>query len=58
MASREQKTRKGGWNGGQAPYGYQLEGDYLVIEESEVELIRLIYDKYVYTNLGINGVAK
>ena len=56
MAGRWQKAREGKWNGGQAPYGYRIEDGVLVIEDSEAALVRLIYDKYVHTNLGINGV--
>ena len=58
MAGRWQKAREGKWNGGQAPYGYRIEDGVLVIEDSEAALVRLIYDKYVHTNLGINGSAK
>ncbi len=58
MAGRWQKAREGKWNGGQAPYGYRIEDGVLVIEDSEAALVRLIYDKYVHTNLGINGIAK
>lgn len=58
MAGREQKAREGGWNGGQAPYGYRLEGGSLVIEEPEAALVRLIFEKYVQSDMGINGVAK
>lgn len=58
MAGRWQKAREGKWNGGQAPYGYRIEDGVLVIDDSEAALVRLIYDKYVHTNLGINGVAK
>lgn len=57
MAGREQKARVGKWNGGFAPYGYKLENGNLLIAEDEVEIIRIIYDRYIHTNLGINGVA-
>lgn len=58
MAGREQKAREGKWNGGFAPYGYKLENGELVIAEDEVEVIRVIYDRYIHTNMGIAGVAK
>ncbi|MBQ9824607.1 MAG: recombinase family protein, partial [Solobacterium sp.] len=57
MAGREQKAREGKWNGGFAPYGYQLTNGELQIAEDEVEVIRIIYDRYIHTNEGINGVA-
>ena len=57
MAGREQKAKEGKWNGGFAPYGYKLENGNLLIAEDEVEIIRIIYDRYIHTNSGINGVA-
>ena len=58
MQGRIQKAREGKWNGGFAPYGYRLENGVLQVEESEAEVIRLIFNKYVSTSLGANGVAK
>ena len=57
MAGREQKAKEGGWNGGFAPYGYRLEDNHLYIAEDEVDIIQMIYDRYIHTNDGINGVA-
>ena len=57
MAGREQKAREGKWNGGFAPYGYKLENGELVIAEDEVEIIKLIYDRYIHTNDGLTAVA-
>ena len=54
MAGREQKAREGKWNGGFAPYGYRLENGELVIAEDEVEIIQMIFDRYIHTNDGIN----
>lgn len=58
MAGREQKAREGKWNGGFAPYGYRLENGQLFIANDEVEVIKAIYDRYIHTNDGVNGVAK
>lgn len=58
MAGREQKAREGKWNGGFAPYGYRLENGKMLIAEDEVEIIRIIYERYIHTNEGISGVAK
>jgi len=58
MAGREQKAREGKWNGGFAPYGYKLEDGFLEIAEDEVDVIRIIYDRYIHTTEGIAGVAK
>ena len=57
MAGREQKAREGRWNGGFAPYGYKLENGDLKIAEDEVEVIQVIFDRFIHTNEGINGVA-
>ena len=38
------------WNGGFAPYGYRLENGELVIAEDEVEIIQMIFDRYIHTN--------
>ena len=58
MEGRIQKAREGRWNGGFAPYGYQLVDGKLVINEEEAEAIRVIYDQYVHTDIGVNGIAK
>ena len=57
MEGRRQKAREGKWNGGFAPYGYKLVDGYLQIAEDEVEVIRIIFDKYVSTNMGAPGIA-
>ena len=58
MEGRIQKAREGKWNGGFAPYGYKLVNGELVINEEEAEAIRVIFDQYVNTNMGANGIAK
>ena len=52
MEGRKQKAREGKWNGGFAPYGYELVNGELQIAEDEAEIIRLIYDKFIHTNMG------
>ncbi len=58
MEGRIQKAREGKWNGGFAPYGYQLENGQLIINEEEAKAIRIIFDQYVHTTTGANGLAK
>lgn len=58
MEGRKQKAREGKWNGGFAPYGYKLVNGMLEIEEKEAQAVRIIFDKYVNTEMGSNGVAK
>ena len=58
MEGRMQKAREGRWNGGQAPYGYRLTDGELFINEAEAKAVRIIYDKYVHTDLGANGIEK
>ena len=58
MEGRIQKAREGKWNGGFAPYGYQLENGQLLINEEEAEAIRVIFDQYVHTDMGSNALAR
>ena len=58
MERRIQKAREGKWNWGFAPYGYYLEKGQLFINEEEAEAIRVIFDQYVHTDIGANGLAK
>ena len=58
MNGRREKARQGKWNGGPAPYGYKIKDNMLCVNEDEAELVRLIYDKYVNTNIGYTGIAK
>ena len=57
MEGRRQKAREGRWNGGFAPYGYQLVNGELIIAEDEAEIIRIIYDKFVNTTMGVAAIA-
>lgn len=57
MEGRRQKAREGKWNGGFAPYGYQLVNGELKIAEDEAEVIRVIYDKFANTTMGIAAIA-
>ena len=58
MEGRRQKAREGKWNGGFAPYGYALVDGKLEKNEEEAVAIRTIFDKYVNTDMGSNGIAK
>lgn len=58
MEGRIQKAREGKWNGGFAPYGYTLEKGQLFINGEEAAAIRIIFDQYVHTDMGANGLAK
>ena len=58
MEGRIQKAREGKWNGGFAPYGYKLVNGCLEINEEEAEAIRIIFEQYVNTDMGANGITK
>ena len=58
MEGRMQKAREGKWNGGFAPYGYSLIDGKLEVNEEEAVAIRMMFDQYVNTDLGANGIAK
>lgn len=57
MEGRMQKAREGKWNGGFAPYGYALVDGKLEINEEEAVAIRTIFDQYVNTDMGSNGIG-
>ena len=57
MNGRREKARQGGWNGGFAPYGYTLEDNKLVIEETEAVAIRKIFELYTSSEIGLGGIA-
>ena len=57
MEGRIQKAREGKWNGGFAPYGYQLVKGQLEINEVEAPAIRVIFEQYVNTEIGANGIS-
>ena len=58
LSGRKQKAKSGGWNGGFAPYGYDLVDGELVIRDDEARVIRDLFKIYVETDLGANGTAK
>lgn len=58
MEDRIQKAKEGKWNGGFAPYGYQLIDGKLSINEEEAVAIRTIFNQYVNTSIGANGLSK
>ena len=59
MEGRKQKAREGKWNGGQAPFGYDLDSknSTLVVNEEEAEIVRIIYDKFVHTDMGADAIC-
>jgi site-specific DNA recombinase len=57
MEGRKQKAREGKWNGGFAPYGYKLVDGELKIADDEVEVIKIIFDKYINTTMGVAAIA-
>ena len=57
MEGRIQKAREGRWNGGFAPYGYRLVDGVLQINEDEAPAIRTIFEQYVNTDTGANGLS-
>lgn len=54
---REEKAKKGGWNGGFAPYGYRLENNTLVTKEEEKEVVQLIFHKFLNENMGYMAIS-
>lgn len=58
MEGRMQKAREGKWNGGFAPYGYKIVDDKLEINEQEAEAIRIIFEQYINSDIGANGIGR
>lgn len=58
MAGRKQKAAQGGWNGGFAPYGYDLVNGQLIVQEAEAAAVREMYDLYAHTAYGPSVIAK
>ena len=57
MLGREEKAKQGGWNGGFAPYGYELVDGKLEIKEDEAVIVKLIFDKFVNGGIGYSTIA-
>jgi site-specific DNA recombinase len=59
MEGRKQKAREGKWNGGQAPFGYTLDSknSTLIVNPEEAEMVRLIFDKFVHTDMGADTIC-
>lgn len=57
MLGREEKAKQGGWNGGFAPYGYELVNGKLEIKEEEASIVQLIFDKFVNGGIGYSTIA-
>lgn len=58
MNGRKEKARQGGWNGGFAPYGYQLVNGELLENPEESPIIREIFKLYTNDDLGYTAIAK
>lgn len=56
MLGREEKARQGGWNGGFAPFAYDVVDERLVPNEYAY-IVKMIFEKYVNENVGIKGVV-
>lgn len=54
---REEKAKSGGWNGGFAPYGYRLENGTLVADEEKGEIVKKIFHKFLYEDMGYAAIT-
>lgn len=57
MLGREEKAKQGGWNGGFAPYGYELVDGGLIRKENEAKIVELVFDKFVNGGMGYSTIA-
>ncbi len=59
MEGRKQKAREGKWNGGQAPFGYDLDSknSTLIVNPEEAEIVKIIFDKFINENMGAEAIC-
>lgn len=57
MAGRLQKMMEGGWAGGPAPFGYRNKNGKLTVEPGEAEIVRIIFDKFIHTDMGADSIS-
>lgn len=57
LLGREEKARRGGWNGGIAPFGYQLVDGKLEINPEEASIVERIFHMFVNENKGYSTIA-
>jgi len=58
MAGRLQKFMGGGWYGGPVPYGYRSQDGELIIEPSEAEIVKTVFELYLKKGMGKSSVVK
>ena len=60
FAGRIEKATKGLWNGGKAPYGYNLVKGTgkLEVKEEEAEIVRIIFEKFISEGLTPDKISK
>lgn len=58
--TKKANSAKGKWNGGQTvKFGYTIDKDnYYIIDDSEAEIVRLIYKLYTDNAMSYNGIVK
>ncbi len=59
MEGRKQKAREGKWNGGQAPFGYEMDSknSTLIVNPKEAEIVKIIFNKFVNEGLGTDSIC-
>ena len=45
-----ERVKKGMWNGGHTPFGYEKKNKKLIINRKEAENVRLIFETYLETD--------
>lgn len=60
MEGRKQKAREGKWNGGQAPFGYNLDSknSTLTINPEEAEIVKIIFEQFISSDMGGDAIAE
>lgn len=50
-----ERVKKGMWNGGHTPFGYERKNKKLIVNKKEAEIVRMIFETYLETG-SINKV--
>ena len=58
MSGRREKARQGKWNGGPAPYGYDLKDGVLVVNEEEAKVVNILFEMYATSSKTVPEIVE
>lgn len=54
---KTERAKQGLWNG-RAVFGYDMKDNYLVINEKEAEIVKEIFNMYLFKGIGVSKIAE